>query len=588
MALKRPPPKGAGQGNQDSDAQASRTGRNAEESSAKTGGQPPSLSKPLPKPGSTPVSKPLPAGAKPLPSLNSKPVPAGAKPLPGAKPVPGSRPASSGAKPLGTSAPQPAGVGAKPVQGPSSTGVASGGAKPLPGSSSGAAGSPQLGTKLPESKPLPSLRSSAGAASKAIAGKGGPSETSGKNSDLMMVGAGKVQLSAGGNRAGVGTGSGNRPAPAGAAGRGIFGSSPVKKEEPAEKIEDTVLAQPWMRGIRPAPMFQDFLDRLVPKIALGQMTFGVLKAFSNIDERAEKVANCLRGNPYYEYHFLEVVDSLSKREQKPSTDNAVVLLGMQNSRDLTIAMQMMRTVFESHPEWREDGKIDLEPAETVKFARKTEEIFADDKELANIAYSAGLVFDLFMLLARRYSDDTKKSMPFIEHIYNHGLRSAYVGMALANTMPDFAFKRLVFPACLIHDIGKAAMAVMDLGYLQFHETALKRELTRQVRLYAEERRFGVSHNVLGSLICQFFETFTQIDKAILFHHEPFLLARRNKSLYQLASLVCLSSNIANHFRRPDRPDDPLIRLWKSRELDGFPLANQTLIEVANAVIKEHA
>jgi hypothetical protein len=62
-----------------------------------------------------------------------------------------------------------------------------------------------------------------------------------------------------------------------------------------------------------------------------------------------------------------------------------------------------------------------------------------------------------------------------------------------------------------------------------------------------------------------------------------VLKETNKPLYQLASLVALSTNIASSFKKIDKPEDPLLAKWKSAELQDFKIEPATIIAAVGNV-----
>jgi hypothetical protein len=103
-----------------------------------------------------------------------------------------------------------------------------------------------------------------------------------------------------------------------------------------------------------------------------------------------------------------------------------------------------------------------------------------------------------------------------------------------------------------------------------------------MRHFAETRKFGVNHATLGSLICRAVGVFRPIEQAIFFHHEPHLI-QANKGIFQLASLVALSSNIANQMKKPDGPEDPIFQSWKGLELSGFTVDPKNVVAALQRV-----
>ena len=352
----------------------------------------------------------------------------------------------------------------------------------------------------------------------------------------------------------------------------------------SERTEDRVFALLSAKSSPASPIFRDFLEKLSPRIELSHTSRGILRAFSSPDVNAGMVAQFLKDNPYYQFQLLKVIETLGKREA-PSVEGAIVLLGMQNSRNLILALQLLRSVKGIHPPWSKEGKLQVQPNEVLKFALKTEESQVSAKSpYADTAYAAGMLFDVMTLLVEQYSNDKKAVAAFIEQIYAHGLKSAQIAAEISKNLPDFAYRKFLFSACLIHDLGKVAMAILEPDYLKFLETAGKKfTLPRAVRLHAESTRFGTNHAVIGTLICHEFSIFRPIEKSILFHHAPFLLSSRNKNLYQLASLVALSANVANNFKKTDKADDPMVALWKTPELRDFRIDVKDILKAVARV-----
>jgi HD-like signal output (HDOD) protein len=331
-------------------------------------------------------------------------------------------------------------------------------------------------------------------------------------------------------------------------------------------------------------LFRKYLETIHPRLNLPVMSREVIQEFASPDVTAERVAEKVRGNPYYEAQFLQHIGSISKREELPELSAAIVLLGMQNSRNLILALQLVRTVKGTHPEWSKEGKLMLSPKDALKFALKTEEAIAGNRDAyPDTAYAAGMLFDMFLLIAQTVAPENKKLPGYIEASFNHGLRTAKVGLELSKKMPDLVLKKYAFAACMIHDIGKVALAILEPKYGDFLEDVQKKELPRAIRMYLEERAFGMNHATLGELICTQYSTFRSISRAILLHHEPFVLKETNKPLYQLASLVALSTNIASSFKKIDKPEDPLLAKWKSAELQDFKIEPATIIAAVGNV-----
>ncbi len=376
----------------------------------------------------------------------------------------------------------------------------------------------------------------------------------------------------------------DKVAPKKAVTQGTQGAQGVQTAPKAEKlVEDLVLAVPAFKALEVPQPLQDFYWKLVPRISLDETSWRLLDAFSAPDVNAERVAEIIRCNPYYENFLVQAIKALGAKEV-PSLEAGVVLLGMQNTRALVVGIQMFRTVKGVHPPVLKDGKLGFSPKDFLKYAMKTDDALTARKSReGDIAFAAGVVFDMLIMIANEYSEDKAKLVVLIEQVWAHGFRTAQIALEIAQDLPDFGYRRYLIPTCMLHDVGKILMALLVPGYTGFVEDCQKSGVTRAVRVYAETTRFGLNHITLGALAMHYFKMFQPVRKAILFHHEPFLLKTRNKDLHQLANLVCLGSNVANHFKKTENVDDPIIVNWKSLELSGLDYDKADLMAAVSRV-----
>lgn len=341
-------------------------------------------------------------------------------------------------------------------------------------------------------------------------------------------------------------------------------------------------------GLDAAPVgkvFAAFLKEIAPKLRLSPTSHAILRDFSNIDVTSEKISEALRNNPYYEDLFRRVVESLAKREEQITLEAAVVLLGMQNSRNLLVGYQLYRHVTGAHPTWDPAGKIEFKSSDHLKYALKTEEVAVARKEAyIDVPYAAGLLFDLMKLIGAKLAEnpknlrEPKKDEAFIDEVFAHGLRAAQLASQLSEHVPDFSYSKYIFAAGLVHDIGKVVLALLDAKYIEFHEESRKKELPRGARLFAENEMWGTNHAILGALVCRFFKILKPCERIVLYHHHPYLVKDLGKNLYTPTALTALASNIAGHLKRPEKGDDPVLKLWHGPELAGFKMSTQQITE----------
>jgi HD-like signal output (HDOD) protein len=351
-------------------------------------------------------------------------------------------------------------------------------------------------------------------------------------------------------------------------------------------VEDQVLTLSPLKAIKEPVLFKRFLEQVALKLVLPNSSFEIIKAFANIDVTSDKVAQLLRSNPYYEFQFYRMLESKGvKLDEKPTLESAVVLLGMQNSRNLIVSLQVLRLINGGHPEWDKEGKLKISPTEILKYALRTEEILTrKNNSYADLGFAAGLLFDLLTLIANQRGVDKNKITSFIENIYAHGLKAALIATELSRFMTDMSYSKYVFGATLIHDVGKIILGILEPDYLSFLESVRKKELPREVRHFAEEKRYGVNHALLGGVACHYFKIFKAIEKAILFHHEPFLVKGLKRNIYNLTALICLSTKIASHPKKAENLKDPVLKLWKGPDLQDFKIDARSLVALGSKIM----
>jgi HD-like signal output (HDOD) protein len=364
--------------------------------------------------------------------------------------------------------------------------------------------------------------------------------------------------------------------------------------DPAQLVDWEKRAQAW--GLPPeldlsrtTSEVERFFEKIAPVAALGATSMGILQAFANVDVNAEKMALLMSGNPFLEDLFQRVVASTGKREQVPSVEAAISLLGIQNSRNLIVANQILRCVRGTFPEWTKDGKLKVLSSDIVKYGLKTEELLVAARDpLSDVGFVAGVLFDIVGQLVWELADDKKKTQALLDSVFDHGLKTASYARVLTKGLPGFPYAKYVFAASLVHDLGKVTLAILDKRYLSFQEEITKRDLPRALRHHLELERFGLNHAYLGSLLLRAYPPLRVIASSVLLHHSP-LLGRVDlqdvpsasvQGTRQLASILSLASNMASKPKRISEGTDPIVGIWRGAELRDFDFPNEVLVEAS--------
>ncbi|MGE0616151.1 MAG: HDOD domain-containing protein [Bacteriovoracia bacterium] len=351
-------------------------------------------------------------------------------------------------------------------------------------------------------------------------------------------------------------------------------------------IESELLQLPWLQGVEFVPLTQKFFADIAPKLRLPRTSHQILHAFARPDVSADDIAQALRENPYYEFQFLKMIDSLSKREDQPSVEAAVPLLGMTNSRNLILAMQLLRTVQGVHPPWDDNGKLQMAPKDTIQLTLKLEESLGQKKEVhAETTYGAALIYDYLAQISGVIGADAK-APEVIKEFFSASLRVANVSRGLGDVLPDITYKKYLFGTCLAAGVGQAIFALLDPAYPAFVEEFKEKGGPPQLRSHLEQKKYKVSHPLFAALACHHFGVLKPVAAAILFQDVPYYLKERNKNAYQLACAVNLCLNVAANFKKPTGLQDVLLGLWKSPETVGIQVDSAKLTAAVEKLVQK--
>ncbi|MBI3556530.1 MAG: hypothetical protein HY074_09730 [Deltaproteobacteria bacterium] len=336
-------------------------------------------------------------------------------------------------------------------------------------------------------------------------------------------------------------------------------------------------------------LFHDFHFKIAMPLRLPATSRRILEEFVDIDVNSEAVSKIVQRNQYFEYMLLQEIKTLGLKENTPGLQAAIALLGMSRVRDFVCALQILRMVGRRHPEVGKDGKFTFKPSEMVKYAVKTEEYaLARQIPYADTAYAGGMMFDVMFAVARELFGDPDTFEDYAVEVYKHGLRTALIGVEIGKSIKNFSYSKFVFSSCLIHDIGKLAMELLfppttPNSYLAFRESVDEKPVRRLLKHYIEVKRFGLPHEYYSSQMAFQFNIFRSIERAVLFHHDPYTLKSTNKDLYTFAALIGLASNMANHYRNPKDANDPIVASWITPELKDCKIELKTLMAVMQRV-----
>ena len=286
---------------------------------------------------------------------------------------------------------------------------------------------------------------------------------------------------------------------------------------------------------------------------------------------------------------MNLAQAMSGKEETPTLRSAVSLLGMQVTRDQVCAAQIYRSVTDEFPPVSKDGKSEGNLLDYVRYAQKAFQ-FAEEscKGHQESAYAAGALFDIVRLIGAKIFKAGKSYEEFHDAVFTQGLASARVGVQIARRFHNNAFANIIFPACLIHDIGKLAMELLyppssPKSYQGFRNEITKKTPSRQLRHVLEAQRFGMSHEYYSAHMTYHHKMFRNCTRAVLFHHDPFIVKTSKKEAYLLGCIIALASNLASNTGIPKDANDPIYKKWITPDLETYKVDSKALIEFAKAL-----
>ena len=336
-------------------------------------------------------------------------------------------------------------------------------------------------------------------------------------------------------------------------------------------------------------IFHEFYTKIAFRLRLGNTSRQILGRFIAADASATAITQILDQNQYFGERLVGLAHALSGKEEAPTLRSAVSMLGMQVSRDHVCAAQVYRSVTDKFPPVDKDGKPEGNPLDYVTFARKALS-FAEEncKNHADSAYAAGALFDIVKLIGSEIFKAGKGFDDYHQEVFTQGLASAKIGVEIVKRFHGNAFSNIIFPACLIHDIGKLAMELLyppskNPSYQAFRQEVAKKTPSRLLRHTMEAKRFGMSHEYYSAHMTYHHKMFRNCTRAVLFHHDPFIVKNSAKEAHLLGCVIALASNMASNTAIPKDGNDPAYKKWITPDLESYKAEPKKLIEMAKGL-----
>ncbi|MBI3542563.1 MAG: hypothetical protein HY075_04735 [Deltaproteobacteria bacterium] len=255
------------------------------------------------------------------------------------------------------------------------------------------------------------------------------------------------------------------------------------------------------------------LDHVVPAL----VKIGAYVKFFDESERQLKFYT-EKLEPFQD-ELIEMIKKLRRREEKVDLNQTLRLYGVANTRNLLTTMAVANaTVPDSFAFDAKSGMPNHDPKAIIPYAIKLlERLGGEGSRFYQIAFSAGLVFDLLNRIANNELGERKRPIQrMIEAAFADGLRRIEKGLKLGKEVDDLAMAKHIISTIMMREAGKIVMAMVIVNYPEVRKFFEKKVVSHAFQLIAEQENFDVSHNLVGALLCQAAPNLSEAFQAVLF------------------------------------------------------------------------
>jgi hypothetical protein len=192
--------------------------------------------------------------------------------------------------------------------------------------------------------------------------------------------------------------------------------------------------------------------------------------------------------------------------------------------------------------------LEVDPTQLLAFAIQAEEVCAEKGwAYGDLAFIAGLHYDWLAALFAKHRAP-KDALETLKTAYGEGLEFAKKAYRHTEKLKNLKHGRYVFAAGLLVPLGQPLMAALYkrtgdqptwLDFLKECEEYGDRKGLAVRRL--ESMTFDLTSQELGSLYLNAFGLFQEVEPAIRFAYEPYMLTGQNPDLKALAEVLKLAT-----------------------------------------------
>lgn len=227
-------------------------------------------------------------------------------------------------------------------------------------------------------------------------------------------------------------------------------------------------------------------------------------------------------------------------------DHALALLGLNNVKNCLLGLElskMLNPKQKTLPLFKDAVDNTKHAIIAEESAKKVGSVYAE------VAYTCGFIFDIFhkrflnLDLKNLENPDLKTPDNVINEVFKNGILTGITAEAFAKNF-KVTYKKYIFAAGLLHNIGKLVLFAYSP---KLYDSILSTTKTNNVYFHqAESENIDLCHTSLGSLYLRQLKHLKFLEKFIDFHHGVSILKHSDIALYEMSSILYISSLIVKY------------------------------------------
>lgn len=223
--------------------------------------------------------------------------------------------------------------------------------------------------------------------------------------------------------------------------------------------------------------------------------------------------------------FVRMIKAMRRMDtSEPDFTQCLRLYGVSSLRKLVVAQRLLEVTGGKPLRWDPtSGRPTVDPRTVIPCAVALVEHYDEASAYRTIAFNAGLVLDV-LLHASSFAAERKPLIKSqIEASLKDIMRRTDEGIKRGKAMKNLAFGKHILTTLTLREAGRIAMAIFFKDYQAQRVRFEKKKTPLPLQQIAETKLYGISHNVIGALLCQNTPGFYEIHKAVLFCNFPPLI-----------------------------------------------------------------